>query len=34
MGWLDTLLSLIYEPRYLAAQGSGGLDSLALAVVL
>jgi hypothetical protein len=34
MGWLDTLLSLIYEPRYLMAQGSGGLDPLALVSVL
>jgi len=27
------LLSLIYEPRYLTAQGSGGLDALALLTV-
>ena len=30
MGWLDTLLGLIYEPRYLTAQGSGGFDPLVL----
>ena len=32
MGHWD-LLSLIYEPRYLTAQGSGGLDALALLMV-
>ena len=33
MGWLDTLLGLIYEPRHLTTQGSGGLDLLTLVVV-
>lgn len=30
MGLFDTLLALLYEPRYLTAQGPGGLDALAL----
>ncbi|MBC7249428.1 MAG: glycosyltransferase family 39 protein [Anaerolineae bacterium] len=30
MGLFDTLLALLYETRYLTAQGTGGLDALAL----
>lgn len=33
ISWLDTLLSLIYEPHYLTAQGNGGLDALTLIAV-